>query len=196
MSNSQDNNDLPDNEYEGEDIANESTQAAQETEVVAEVVDSDSEVNAEAESETQARAEETAAAESEECDQEANKEGNSESVVIPNLAQIIEGAVLAADKPLSIDHIIQLFPDHEPSRKQVRDAIAEIQEAVMAVASSSKRLPAVIVFKFELNMATGSADFGKKNRRDIPEHYSKRWRSSPTSSRSREAISKKFVAYQ
>ena len=43
MSNSQDNNDLPDNEYEGEDIANESTQAEQETEVVAELVDSDSE---------------------------------------------------------------------------------------------------------------------------------------------------------
>lgn len=48
-------------------------------------------------------------------------------VEIPNLVQIIEGAVLAADKPLSIDHIIQLFPDQEPSRAQVREAIAEIQ---------------------------------------------------------------------
>ncbi len=46
---------------------------------------------------------------------------------IPNLPQIIEGAVLAADKPLSIDHIIQLFPDREPSRAQVREAIAQIQ---------------------------------------------------------------------
>ncbi len=49
-------------------------------------------------------------------------------VEIPNLPQIIEGAVLAADKPLSIDHMIQLFPDREPSRKQVREAIIEIQE--------------------------------------------------------------------
>ena len=51
----------------------------------------------------------------------------SEPVHIPNLSQIIEGAVLAADKPLSIDHIMQLFPDGEPSRAQVREAIAEIQ---------------------------------------------------------------------
>ena len=50
-----------------------------------------------------------------------------EPVDIPNLPQIIEGAILAADKPLSLDHIIQLFPEDEPTRAQVRDAIADIQ---------------------------------------------------------------------
>lgn len=51
----------------------------------------------------------------------------AEPVHIPDLSQIIEGAILAADKPLSIDHIIQLFPDGEPSRAHVREAIEEIQ---------------------------------------------------------------------
>jgi segregation and condensation protein B len=51
----------------------------------------------------------------------------AEPVHIPELSQIIEGAILAADKPLSIDHIIQLFPDGEPSRAHVREAIEEIQ---------------------------------------------------------------------
>jgi segregation and condensation protein B len=65
---------------------------------------------------------------SDEVDSESESEAeNREPVNIPNLAQIIEGAVLAADKPLSIDHIIQLFPEQEPSRAQVREAISEIQ---------------------------------------------------------------------
>ncbi len=40
------------------------------------------------------------------------------------LKNIIEGALLAAGRPLSIDHILTLFLDEEqPSRDQVRDAI-------------------------------------------------------------------------
>ena len=61
-------------------------------------------------------------------DGEDGEDAPREPVEIPNLPQIIEGAILAADKPLSIDHIIQLFPDGEPSRAMVREAIIEIQE--------------------------------------------------------------------
>jgi segregation and condensation protein B len=61
-------------------------------------------------------------------EEEGEEDAPREPVEIPNLPQIIEGAILAADKPLSIDHIIQLFPDGEPSRAMVREAIIEIQE--------------------------------------------------------------------
>lgn len=48
-------------------------------------------------------------------------------VEIPELKQILEGAILAADKPLSIDNMISLFAETEqPSRKQVRAVLEEI----------------------------------------------------------------------
>jgi len=48
---------------------------------------------------------------------------------IPALEQIIEGAILAADQPLSIDLMIQLFEQDQPTRAEVRDALASITEA-------------------------------------------------------------------
>lgn len=45
----------------------------------------------------------------------------------PALKQIIEGAILAADEPLSIDNMIQLFEGEQPTRAEVRDALAEIE---------------------------------------------------------------------
>ncbi|MBV1876677.1 MAG: SMC-Scp complex subunit ScpB [Pseudomonadales bacterium] len=46
---------------------------------------------------------------------------------IPRIKQILEGAILAAGKPLSIDGIIQLFGEHEqPSRQDVKDILTEI----------------------------------------------------------------------
>ena len=44
------------------------------------------------------------------------------------LRQIIEGAILAADGPISIDHMMQLFEHDEPSRAEIRDVLAEIDQ--------------------------------------------------------------------
>jgi segregation and condensation protein B len=46
---------------------------------------------------------------------------------IPALKQIIEGAILAADQPLSIDLMIQLFEQDQPSRAEVRDVLSIIE---------------------------------------------------------------------
>jgi segregation and condensation protein B len=43
------------------------------------------------------------------------------------LKQIIEGAILAAEAPLSIDQLMQLFEDDEPERVDVRDVLQEIK---------------------------------------------------------------------
>lgn len=45
------------------------------------------------------------------------------------IRQIVEGAILAADRPLSIDQLIQLFIDSPPSRAQIRGVLAEIEES-------------------------------------------------------------------
>ena len=47
---------------------------------------------------------------------------------IPALKQIIEGAILAADQPLSIDLMIHLFEHEPPTRAEVREALAIITE--------------------------------------------------------------------
>lgn len=44
------------------------------------------------------------------------------------LKQIIEGAILAAEAPLSIDQLIRLFEGDEPERVDVRDALQEIEQ--------------------------------------------------------------------
>lgn len=46
-----------------------------------------------------------------------------------HLMQILEGAILAADQPLSIDRMIGLFPDDAPSRAAIREALAAIEAA-------------------------------------------------------------------
>ncbi len=47
---------------------------------------------------------------------------------IPALKQILEGAILAADQPLSIDQMISLFETDQPSRAEVKEVLAEIEE--------------------------------------------------------------------
>ncbi len=44
------------------------------------------------------------------------------------LKQIIEGAILAAETPLSIDHLMQLFEGDEPERVDIREALEEIEK--------------------------------------------------------------------
>jgi len=44
------------------------------------------------------------------------------------LKQIIEGAILAAEMPLSIDQLMRLFEGDEPERVDVRDALQEIEQ--------------------------------------------------------------------
>ncbi len=45
----------------------------------------------------------------------------------PTIKQILEGAILAADGPLSIDLMTQLFEGEQPSRADVREALKEIE---------------------------------------------------------------------
>lgn len=52
--------------------------------------------------------------------------GEAQPVEIPELKQIIEGAILAADGPLAIDAMISLFEGDQPSRAQVREVLDEI----------------------------------------------------------------------
>ncbi len=44
-----------------------------------------------------------------------------------SLKQIIEGAILAADGPLSIDRMISLFEGEQPARAEIREVLAEIE---------------------------------------------------------------------
>ena len=46
---------------------------------------------------------------------------------LPSLQQIIEGAILAADSPLSVDHMISLFEGEQPTRAQIRDVLKEME---------------------------------------------------------------------
>lgn len=46
----------------------------------------------------------------------------------PKLKQIIEGAVLAADRPLSIDQLSQLFGTQPPERSDIKAALDEIEQ--------------------------------------------------------------------
>ncbi|HJN49666.1 MAG: SMC-Scp complex subunit ScpB [Pseudomonadales bacterium] len=46
----------------------------------------------------------------------------------PRLKQIIEGAILAAEQPLSLDRLSQLFEKDPPSRAEIREVIEEIRE--------------------------------------------------------------------
>jgi len=49
-----------------------------------------------------------------------------EPVVHPEIRQILEAAILAADKPLSIDQLIQLFVESPPPRAVVRKVLEDI----------------------------------------------------------------------
>ncbi len=66
-------------------------------------------------------------AEPEETSAEEELEEDIPAVEIPELKQILEGAILAADTPLSIDNMISLFLD-APRRADIRAALAEIEE--------------------------------------------------------------------
>ena len=86
---------------------------------------------ADAEAEADAGAESEAGAEGEAATEEGDdaEEDAAHEIEIPELKQIVEGAILAADKPLSIDNMISIFAAGEqPSRKQVRAVLGEIEE--------------------------------------------------------------------
>lgn len=46
----------------------------------------------------------------------------------PRLKQIIEGAILAAEQPLSLDRLSQLFEKDPPGRSEIREVIEQIKE--------------------------------------------------------------------
>ena len=43
------------------------------------------------------------------------------------LKQIVEGAIMAADQPLSIDQMISLFDKDQPARADVKEVLSEIE---------------------------------------------------------------------
>tara|TARA_B110000971_G_scaffold18296_1_gene16813 strand:- start:12838 stop:13794 length:957 start_codon:yes stop_codon:yes gene_type:complete len=45
----------------------------------------------------------------------------------PALKQILEGAILAADKPLNLDNLTSLFGEQAPDRNLIKEALAEIE---------------------------------------------------------------------
>ena len=47
----------------------------------------------------------------------------------PFLRQIIEGAIFAADSPLTLEKILSLFEGDQPTREQVRDTLEKIEES-------------------------------------------------------------------
>ena len=44
------------------------------------------------------------------------------------LKQIIEGAIMASEQPLSVDQMMQLFEKNVPERSEVRAVLKEIEE--------------------------------------------------------------------
>lgn len=44
------------------------------------------------------------------------------------IKQIVEGAIMAAETPLSVDQLMQLFEDDGPERSDVREALKEIEQ--------------------------------------------------------------------
>jgi segregation and condensation protein B len=49
-------------------------------------------------------------------------------MVEPKLKQIIEGAILAADRPLTLDQLVLLFGKDAPERSEIKDALGEIEQ--------------------------------------------------------------------
>ena len=93
------------------------------------------------------------------------------------LQQIIEGAILAADTPLSIDHMIGLFEVEQPSRAEIRDALEAIAESCEGRG-------------FELKQVSSGYRF--QVRTDYGEWVSRLWeeRPPPPGSESRQPFSK------
>ncbi len=59
----------------------------------------------------------------------AETKADDEAVVTgPPLKQILEGAILAADQPLSIDQMISLFESDQPARADIRQVLEEIEQ--------------------------------------------------------------------
>ena len=53
------------------------------------------------------------------------------------LKQIIEGAIMASEQPLSVDQLMQLFEKDSPERASVRAALKEIDESKSDVSTST-----------------------------------------------------------
>ncbi|MFP6806433.1 MAG: SMC-Scp complex subunit ScpB [Pseudomonadales bacterium] len=54
--------------------------------------------------------------------------GSDNITAMPPIKQIVEGAILAADRPLSIDQMISLFETGQPARADLREVLAEIEK--------------------------------------------------------------------
>jgi segregation and condensation protein B len=52
------------------------------------------------------------------------------SILTPPVIQVVEGALMAAGGPLTLDQILGLYPDEQrPAREEIRDAVAAITES-------------------------------------------------------------------
>ncbi len=70
------------------------------------------------------------------------------------LRQIIEGAILAADSPLNVDHMIQLFESAPPSRAEIREVIDEIAESCEGRGFELKKVASG--YRFQIRTEYGS----------------------------------------
>jgi segregation and condensation protein B len=85
------------------------------------------------------------------------------------LKQIIEGAILAAEMPLSIDQLMQLFEGDEPERVDVRDALQEIEQECEGRGFELKQVASG--YRFQVRSSYG--DWVSRLWREKPPRYSR-----------------------
>ena len=85
------------------------------------------------------------------------------------LKQIIEGAILAAETPLSIDQLMQLFEGDEPERVDVRDALQEIEQECEGRGFELKQLASG--YRFQVRSSYG--EWVSRLWREKPPRYSR-----------------------
>jgi len=85
------------------------------------------------------------------------------------LKQIIEGAILAAEAPLSIDQLMRLFEGDEPERIDVRDALGEIEQECEGRGFELKQVASG--YRFQVKSDYG--EWVSRQAKDKPPRYSR-----------------------
>ena len=100
------------------------------------------------------------------------------------IKRIIEGALLAAGKPLDIARIENLFEEDErPPRDQLRAALEEIESDCRGRGFELMQTASGYRFQVRQDLSSWVNDCGLKSPSVTPGQCSKHWRSSPIVSR-------------
>jgi segregation and condensation protein B len=86
-----------------------------------------------------------------------------------SLQQIIEGAILAADGPLSIDHMISLFEREQPSRAQIRQVLKSIEASCEGRGFQLKK----VATGYRFQVRTEYGDWVNRLWEEKPQRYSR-----------------------